>query len=512
VISEWKDEFRRSYADLEDLLTLCGTRTPCGAFTASAPTDTFEVVYSTLKMGVNRPVFVLDVGSDRPNIEYNIQAMEHGITSARDVLSFLPKDPIRVREDLKKHIIYLPTRELCIRATLLLRHHVPEHQLAFWPFFATCSEGYKERIFRDFKENTGTVRWLLATSAAGMGLDVADIDVTGSLGNRKATQVYQEAGRAVRNTRLHGKWIWLVPRWMIEPNLEGHEDSLEKEKSRTAAKEREMREKADSGAIELVRASRDCRCLRSVLVKYFRPTPAIPGFPGQKVIPEGGHKVTYKCIDLIDPFPPVPTCCSSCVRSGRGQVATSTALPATSTVNAPPAAAKPTTTKRSCSKANKDKLRNALQLFRAARWKEIRITNPFLDHEWILSDTSITHILAKAHVLLSTPTINETLIRDIARNPEVSVDNVMLLIDVLVEFCKAVDKEEEDEKQVKTAKKTKVSGSQTTISRYEFIVLLSFLCSYIISASTSKSDALYALYCAQNPAPRRKAGPSRRAA
>jgi superfamily II DNA helicase RecQ len=53
VISEWKDEFWRSYADLEDLLTLCGTQTPCGAFTASALTDTFEVVYSTLKMGVN---------------------------------------------------------------------------------------------------------------------------------------------------------------------------------------------------------------------------------------------------------------------------------------------------------------------------------------------------------------------------------------------------------------------------------------------------------------------------
>jgi superfamily II DNA helicase RecQ len=307
----------------------------------------------------------LDVGSDRPNIEYNIRTMEHGITSACDVLSFLPKDPIHVREDLKKHIIYLPTRELCIRATLLLRHHVPEHQLAFWPFFATCSEGYKERIFREFKENTRTVRWLLATSAAGMGLDVADIEVIGSIGNRKATQVYQEAGRAVRNARLHGKSIWLVPKWMVEPAPRGEDNGVEEEESRTAAKEREMREKADYGAVELVQASRDHQCLRSVLVKYFCPTPAIPGFPGQKAIPEGGHKVTYKCIDLINPFPPVPTCCSSCVRSGRGQVATSTALPATS-INPPTAATKPTITKRSCSKANKDKLRTALQLFWAA--------------------------------------------------------------------------------------------------------------------------------------------------
>jgi superfamily II DNA helicase RecQ len=399
VIPEWKDDFRRSYVDLEDPLTLCGSQTPCGAFTASAPTTTFETVYSTLKMGVNRPVFVIDVGSDRPNIEYNIRKMEHGITLARDVLSFLPNNPVCSREDLKKHIIYLPTRELCIRATLLLRQHLPEHQLAFWPFFATCSEDYKTEIFRDFKENTGTVRWLLATSAAGMGLDVPDIEITGSLGVRRATQAYQEAGRAVQDAQLHGKWVWLVPEWMIEPDLELQEGKMEKEDSKKAAKEQEMRDKADPGAIELVHASRDSRCLRSVLVKYFRPSPSMPGFPGQKAMPDSKYKVTYKCIDLCNPFPPVPTCCSLCVRSSRGQVATSTALPSTST-NPPPTTTKSTIIKRSCSKINKEKLNTALLLFRATRWKEVRTDNPFLDHEWILSDTSITHILAKAHILL----------------------------------------------------------------------------------------------------------------
>jgi hypothetical protein len=278
-----------------------------------------------------------------------------------------------------------------------------------------------------------------------MGLDVPDIEVTGSVGVRRATQAYQEAGRAVRDARLHGKWVWLVPEWMIKLDLELHEDKMEKEKSKKAAKEQEMQDKADPGAIELVRASCNGRCLRSVLVKYFRPSPSMPGFPGQKAITDSKYKVTYKCIDLCNLFPPVLTCCSLCMRSGRGQVATSTPLSSAS-INLPPTTTKSNITKRSCSKANKEKLKTALQLFRATRWKDVRTDNPFLDHEWILSNTSITHILAKAHIFLGAPTIDTALVRDIARNPEVSADNVSLLVNVLVEFCKAVDQEEEEEK------------------------------------------------------------------
>ncbi|KAJ7177279.1 hypothetical protein C8R43DRAFT_843537, partial [Mycena crocata] len=76
IIRDWKDEFRKDYGELHTLKVIAGSEIPWGALTATAPTETFELIYRSLGMDGTKPFWGIDLGSNRPNLEYIVKPMQ----------------------------------------------------------------------------------------------------------------------------------------------------------------------------------------------------------------------------------------------------------------------------------------------------------------------------------------------------------------------------------------------------------------------------------------------------
>ncbi|KXN87613.1 hypothetical protein AN958_08394 [Leucoagaricus sp. SymC.cos] len=94
VIQAWKDDFCKDYGKLMNLQIIMGTEIPWLALTATASTKTFETIYSTLRMGQERPFYGIGLGSDRPNLAQWVCPMEYSTTSMHDLFAFIPTSPI----------------------------------------------------------------------------------------------------------------------------------------------------------------------------------------------------------------------------------------------------------------------------------------------------------------------------------------------------------------------------------------------------------------------------------
>ncbi|KAF8996702.1 hypothetical protein BDQ17DRAFT_1429510 [Cyathus striatus] len=67
-------------------------------------------------------------------------------------------------------------------------------------------------------------------------------------------------------------------------------------------------------------------------------------------------------------------------------------------------------TKLCCTKPECNDLRMALVFWRDAKWKEIRLSNPFLTHNWVLLDEHIDSLVDKGHIILNAPQVDALLI------------------------------------------------------------------------------------------------------
>ncbi|EEB88303.1 hypothetical protein MPER_13933, partial [Moniliophthora perniciosa FA553] len=73
VIKDWKDEFRTDYNQLHDLRVISGSDIPWSGFTGTLSHEAFDVVFEGLGMDSEKPFWGIDVGTDRPNVEYVVQ-------------------------------------------------------------------------------------------------------------------------------------------------------------------------------------------------------------------------------------------------------------------------------------------------------------------------------------------------------------------------------------------------------------------------------------------------------
>ena len=70
-------------------------------------------------------------------------------------------------------------------------------------FQKSKSQQSKDRILKQFKTHSSTIRCIVATVALGMGLDIRDIDLVIHVGCLKSVLSYlQEAGRCARDGRF----------------------------------------------------------------------------------------------------------------------------------------------------------------------------------------------------------------------------------------------------------------------------------------------------------------------
>jgi hypothetical protein len=125
--------------------------------------------------------------------------------------------------DFPKAIFYLNTHQLVRRACDLCCSVVaPEFRNCLYVYTAVNSEDYKEKVMDLFHEGK-ELRWVFATIAAGMGMDIPDIELAVIFGTDNFKSVFQKGGHAGRDAAIDATMVWIVEPWAFEVN--GHEEN-----------------------------------------------------------------------------------------------------------------------------------------------------------------------------------------------------------------------------------------------------------------------------------------------
>ncbi|KZS96884.1 P-loop containing nucleoside triphosphate hydrolase protein [Sistotremastrum niveocremeum HHB9708] len=213
-IEEWGDDFRPEYRQLSILRSFTGTSVPFVACTATMTTHTFEVIWSTLGYG-HRPFWGLDVGCRRDELTYVVKPLAARRDPVLEFIALLPKlDNNSLPSAIPKSILYLPTQGLCLKAMHLIQSALPSKLRDFVvPYSSIGSELFKTDVWEQL--NSGKIRILCATEAAGMGCNVPDIDLTVVVGQSltSLSVLVQRWGRAGRKREMKAKCVLLMPEW-----------------------------------------------------------------------------------------------------------------------------------------------------------------------------------------------------------------------------------------------------------------------------------------------------------
>ncbi|CAA7263912.1 unnamed protein product [Cyclocybe aegerita] len=124
----------------------------------------------------------------------------------------------------------------------------PKLRKGLLPFTAVNSEAYKETVMDLFQD--GKARWIFATIAAGMGMDIPDIKMVVIYGINKFGSAFQKGGRAGRSAGMKATAMWLIEPWVFEPKPETLDPA--KPPSKKAIAEKEKREKLDPPTCEYI--------------------------------------------------------------------------------------------------------------------------------------------------------------------------------------------------------------------------------------------------------------------
>ncbi|KAF5374595.1 hypothetical protein D9615_008912 [Tricholomella constricta] len=464
VIEAWKDEFRKDYNELYTLRVIAGSEIPWMALTATCSTQTFEIIYTTLGMGGARPFWGIDLGSDRPNLAQWVRPLEYSVASMADLFAFVPHAP-QSPEQFEKTIFYFRTRQLTRHALKICRSLVSvQFRSVMYAFTATASEEFKDKVTDLFRTNEA--RFIFATLALGMGLDIPDIFRVVIYGVDTFNDAFQKGGRGGRARDLKATMIWLVEPWAFNRSKVLEEGN---KLSKREHAEEEKRRTMDPASREYINRSQSNLCMRAFACNHFRPRPNLQGFPWYQA--EGsdsedeveGAEVTWVVEEQQIAMGGACGCSSKCCRvdpeksiglltdTERALVLHHMAMLAA------PTGAHPTNTPDNqicsteplsdlistcssaplrCSKPEREVLRQALVSWRDARWASIRSNNPFLSREWVLSDGNISRLVDKAHILLNSHTVDARLVNDIIKW---MADDLKMhsLVSTLQNFCAA---------------------------------------------------------------------------
>jgi hypothetical protein len=462
VIPEWMNEFRKSYGQLATLRIILGSQVPFGAASATLATADFEIVFKTLRMGVNRAFWGLDLGTDRPNLRFDVRRMRHPIKSCRDLLSLLPDAP-KTPSDLPKTIIYLPDKRSCRVARDVLRAAMPENlRRCFYPFYASHSEDYKATLLRELHSGR-KLRFMLSTNAAGMGLDIPDVMQSAVYGARRLSAAFQEGGRAVRDPQLSGAMVWFVPPWMfeekdtwedvddtgstddsasdssIEDSSDEEEAPVPPQESASTQKDRARRAAFDPATIKFVNLAGSETCMRRFALEHCRPRPTLPGFAGGLVQEENSHGVEWEVTAIDEADLPGPGACCSARCCQLEHVETHITKPAES-ASAPASNKPPKPPSVRCSNAERQKLAEILVAWHDQTWTEAKAASPgigLLGRSAVLTRNQLNLVIAKAHLVLGADAIDIAFMRNLARAHLPADATIESLVAVLNEFRSA---------------------------------------------------------------------------
>ncbi|KAF8164698.1 hypothetical protein B0H34DRAFT_793164 [Crassisporium funariophilum] len=146
------------------------------------------------------------------------------------------------------------------------------------------------------------LRFLYATIAAGMGMDISDIEMAVTFGVDNFNSYFQKGGRAGRNPNLKAKMIWIVEPWAFEaPPAEQGKQIEGKQPSKKSLAEAKRRDNMDPASRKYINRSESEKCMQEYAVTHFRPKPNLPGFPGFEMLDQDWEgelpNVTWEVMD-----------------------------------------------------------------------------------------------------------------------------------------------------------------------------------------------------------------------
>ncbi|KAI0744930.1 P-loop containing nucleoside triphosphate hydrolase protein [Earliella scabrosa] len=194
-VSQWGDSFRKKFSELCSMRSFVGGRKAFLLTSATLPPFMLRAVFTQLEFSEST-TYLVNLGNDRPNITPIVHRLR-AAQSSLPVLDFMTRD-IRTGGKLTRTIIFFNTRDLAFSAYRYLRESVPEDVSTQIDFLhAGRGQRARRRVMCKFRE--GEVNILCATEAAGMGMDIPDIDISVQFLAASSLSVWmQRAGRAGR--------------------------------------------------------------------------------------------------------------------------------------------------------------------------------------------------------------------------------------------------------------------------------------------------------------------------
>ena len=136
---------------------------------------------------------------DRPNIKLFVQKVKSSALLS-STFSWLIEAVRLEKQQTGRVLVFCPSIKLCGELYTLFRMELDESTLSHVDMYHSCTtENVKEKIRNDMEQSNGNIRILIATSAAGMGVNYKSVNQIVHWGPPKDMDSFvQQLGRAGR--------------------------------------------------------------------------------------------------------------------------------------------------------------------------------------------------------------------------------------------------------------------------------------------------------------------------
>ncbi|KAJ7486592.1 P-loop containing nucleoside triphosphate hydrolase protein [Mycena latifolia] len=224
-VSHWGASFRKQYGSIGIIRAFLPRAVPIIAVSATLTHRVHMDILSKLQINPNDYIYV-NISNDRPAVSQVVRSMEHPMNSYRDLDFLIPETTARP-EDIPKTFLYSDDTKDGAAIIDYLNARVPADFRARGlarPYNASMSKEYRDTVMELFK--AGVIRILVSTDAAGMGCDLADVDIVVQWKAPKNMSSWiQRAGRAARGRGREGLAVMIVERTAFEANPTGIQET-----------------------------------------------------------------------------------------------------------------------------------------------------------------------------------------------------------------------------------------------------------------------------------------------